>query len=393
MLKKFRQDERLQREGIIHRPHYSLRQFAKEMKTNIVIVEDSLTQAEKLSYTLEEQGFHVLHARNGQEALHLISTDKPAIVISDIIMPEMDGFELCKHIKSEPATKATPVILLTVLSDPRDVIRSLECGADNFITKPYDEENLLSRIQYLLTQREQDEPEDGSSDPEIEILIGGQKYSITASRKRILNILISTYETVVRKNRDLLRTQQELRMLNEHLENRVQERTRKLIEEINRRRQVEEDLRKQEQDLRNKSKVLEEVNTALHVLIKNREMDRIDQGQKILSNCKELILPYVEQLKKQKLPPHQLTCVEIIEANLQNIISPFLQSLSSELANLAPKEVQVANLVKEGKTTKEISELLNLSIRSVESHRDNIRTKLGINNEKINLRSYLLSFS
>ncbi len=135
------------------------------------------------------------------------------------------------------------------------------------------------------------------------------------------------------------------------------------------------------------------MNTALHVLIKNREMDRLDQGQKILSNCKELILPYVEQLKKQKLPPHQMTCVEIIEANVQNIISPFLQSLSSELAQLTAKEVQVANLVKEGKTTKEISELLNLSIRSVESHRDNIRAKLGISNEKINLRSYLLSLT
>jgi len=363
------------------------------MNTDIVIVEDSLTQAEKLKYTLEEQGFHVLHARDGQEALQLISRHKPAIVISDIIMPEMDGFELCKRIKSEPSMKVTPVILLTVLSDPRDVIRSLECGADNFITKPYDEDTLLSRIQYFLTQREQGGIIEGDSDPGIDILIGGQKYSITASRKRILNILISTYETVVRKNRDLLRTQQELRMLNEHLENRVQERTKKLMEEINRRRQVEEDLRKQEQDLRNKSKNLEEVNTALHVLIKNREMDRIDQGQKILSNCKELILPYVEQLKKQKLPHHQMTCVEIIEANVQNIISPFLQSLSSELANLTPKEIQVANLVKEGKTTKEISELLNLSIRSVESHRDNIRTKLGINNEKINLRSYLLSLS
>jgi len=135
------------------------------------------------------------------------------------------------------------------------------------------------------------------------------------------------------------------------------------------------------------------VNTALHVLIKNREIDRINSGKKILSNCKELVLPYVEQLKKQKLPPHQMTCVEIIEANVQNIVSPFIQNLSSELSQLTPKEVQVANLVKEGKTTKEISELLNLSIRSVESHRDNIRTKLGINNEKINLRSYLLSFS
>ncbi|OPY08947.1 MAG: Transcriptional activator protein CzcR [Syntrophus sp. PtaB.Bin001] len=358
---------------------------------DIVIVEDSLTQAERLKYTLEEQGFRVWHARNGQEALQLINSCHPGVVISDVIMPEMDGFELCKRIKSEPSMKETPVILLTVLSDPRDVIRSLECGADNFITKPYDEENLLARIQYFLTQREQESSTD--NDSELDILIGGQKYSITADRKRILNILISTYETVVQKNRDLLRTQQELRILNEHLENRVQERTRKLMEEITRRKQVEDDLRRQEQDLRIKSQNLEEVNTALHVLIKNREIDRIDQGQKILSNCKELILPYVEQLKKQKLPPHQMACVEIIEANVQNIISPFLQSLSSELAHLTPKEVQVANLVKEGKTTKEISELLNLSIRSVESHRDNIRTKLGISNEKINLRSYLLSLS
>ncbi len=363
------------------------------MNNDIVIVEDSLTQAERLRYTLEEHGFHVLHARNGQEALQLISNNQPAIVISDIIMPEMDGFELCKRIKSDPLKKATPVILLTVLSDSRDIIRGLECGADNFITKPYDEENLLSRIQYFLTQREHGYEAPCESAEEIEILIGGQKYSITADRKRILNILISTYETAVQKNRDLLRAQQELRILNEHLENRVQERTQELMEEIARRRQVEEDLRRQEQDLRVKSRNLEEVNTALHVLIKNREMDRIDQEQKILSNCKELILPYVEQLKKQKLPPHQMTCVEIIEANVQNIISPFLQSLSSELAHLSPKEVQVANLVKEGKTTKEISELLNLSIRSVESHRDNIRVKLGISNEKINLRSFLLSLS
>jgi len=373
--------------------HDFVRTFVKKMNTDIVIVEDSLTQAERLKFTLEEQGFHVLHARSGQEALQLIGRHQPAIVISDIIMPEMDGFELCRRIKSESSMKAIPVILLTVLSDPRDVIRSLECGADNFITKPYNEENLLSLIQHFLSEKKQEDEIDRDSDREIEILIGGQKYSIAAGRKRILNILISTYETVIQKNKDLLRTQQKLRMLNEHLENRVQERTRKLTEEIARRQQIEEDLRKREQDLQSKSDKLEEVNTALHVLIKNREIDRINSGKKILSNCKELVLPYVEQLKKQKLPPHQMTCVEIIEANVQNIVSPFIQNLSSELSQLTPKEVQVANLVKEGKTTKEISELLNLSIRSVESHRDNIRTKLGINNEKINLRSYLLSFS
>src|SRR4030042_4233173 len=123
-------------------------------KINILIAEDSPTQAEQLRYILETEGYQVSVARNGKEALSLLSKSRPTAVISDIVMPEMDGYQLCRQIKADERLKDIPVILVTSLSEPRDVIKGLECGADNFITKPYDETFLLSRIRYLLLNRE-----------------------------------------------------------------------------------------------------------------------------------------------------------------------------------------------------------------------------------------------
>ena len=116
----------------------------------ILVVEDSPTQAENLRYRLEQQGYKVYVARNGEEALKMIGRIRPAIVISDILMPKMDGFLLCKKIKSDENLKNIPFILLTALSDPQDVLKGLECGADDFITKPYDEEYLLTKIRHTL---------------------------------------------------------------------------------------------------------------------------------------------------------------------------------------------------------------------------------------------------
>ena len=114
--------------------------------TKILVVEDSPTQAIRLQHILETRGFEVAVAFNGKAALEHLEHDRPSIVISDVIMPEMDGYELCKRIKSDEGLKDIPVILLTSLSDPEDIIRGLEVGADNFITKPYQEKLLVSRI-------------------------------------------------------------------------------------------------------------------------------------------------------------------------------------------------------------------------------------------------------
>jgi DNA-binding response OmpR family regulator len=102
----------------------------------VLIVEDSPTQAKKLSYFLEEHGFQCLLARSGKEGLESMREHVPTLVISDVVMPEMDGFEFCKRVKLDASLKDTPIILLTSLSDTSDIIGGLECGADNFITKP-----------------------------------------------------------------------------------------------------------------------------------------------------------------------------------------------------------------------------------------------------------------
>src|SRR2546423_12859708 len=120
----------------------------------ILVAEDSPTQAQRLQHLLEQQGYHVTIAANGRAALEAARNCKPTLIISDVIMPEMDGYELCRRVKSDDTLADVPVILVTTLSDPQDVIRGLECRADNFILKPYDERYLLSRVQFVLVNRE-----------------------------------------------------------------------------------------------------------------------------------------------------------------------------------------------------------------------------------------------
>ncbi len=118
----------------------------------VLIVEDSPTQAERLRYILEQQSHRVSLARNGKEALALIHDHLPTMVISDIVMPEMDGYELCRTIKANPNLRDLPIVLVTSLADPQDVIKGLECGADSFVPKPYDEAYLLSLLRQILAR-------------------------------------------------------------------------------------------------------------------------------------------------------------------------------------------------------------------------------------------------
>src|SRR4030067_1975683 len=131
----------------------------------ILIVEDSRTQARELADVLIPLGHRISIAGNGKEALVLLKERKPAIVVADILMPEMDGYELCKAIKSDSKFMDIPVLLLTQLSDPKEIIKGLESGADDFIVKPYSEELLLTRLQTLLGLRKK-----GTPDKQVSIL-------------------------------------------------------------------------------------------------------------------------------------------------------------------------------------------------------------------------------
>ena len=150
-------------------------------------------------------------------------------------------------------------------------------------------------------------------------------------------------------------------------------------------------MRKRENDLESKTSDLEELNAALKVLLDKREEDKVELQDNIVSNVKALIQPYVDKLKQSSLPDGQKTLQSILESNLNEIVSPFARKLSSKLLNLSPTEIQVANLVKYGKTNKEIAEISRVSQRTVAFHRENIRKKFGIKNQKTNLRTYLMS--
>ena len=165
-----------------------------------------------------------------------------------------------------------------------------------------------------------------------------------------------------------------------------------LLEQIKERKQAEDALRKRKAALTAQSMNLKEVNTALKVLLRHREKDKSELEEKVLANVKKLVLPYIRNLRNTRLNSKQMAYIGIIESNLNTIISTFAQKLSSKYLGLTSKEIQIAGLVMDGKTSKEIAELLNVSVRAVEFHRDNIRTKLGLQNKKVNLRSYLLFF-
>lgn len=179
----------------------------------ILIVEDSSTQAKMLQRTLEKHDFEVARAANGKEGLNIIKEEKPDIIVSDIVMPQMNGYELCKTVKTDSNFQNIPVILLTTLSEPEDVIRGLESGADSFIIKPYDEDILISRINYTIIN--EGLRGKNSSEMGIEIAFAGKKHFITSNRIQILDLLISTYENAMQKTRELEKTVVALRKANE----------------------------------------------------------------------------------------------------------------------------------------------------------------------------------
>jgi len=167
------------------------------------------------------------------------------------------------------------------------------------------------------------------------------------------------------------------------------------IFDITERRRTEEALRELNNELENKVKQrtseLEEINAALKAVLKHIHKDKIEFEESILSNVKTLILPYLEKLKKGKMNTKYSVIIDNIESSLNDIVSPLIRNLSSKYLKLTPTEIQVANLIRHGKTSKEIADSSQMSKATIDTHRYNIRKKLGIKNKKINLRTHLLS--
>jgi len=184
--------------------------------TRILVVEDSPTQAEELRLILESEQFDVEVAPDGEAGFRRLGQGDVDLIISDIMMPGLTGYELCRRVKADPVKRAIPVILLTTLSDPMDIIQGLECGADNFITKPYEAKHLLARVKEILENRNL--RRGGPVTVGVEIYFLGRKFTVTSDKEQILGLLISTFEDVVRTHQALKNSHRDLAGRTDELE-------------------------------------------------------------------------------------------------------------------------------------------------------------------------------
>ncbi len=213
----------------------------REPRKTILILEDSKVQAQRLAEILREEGYEVVAAGDGLEGLYTLQSFLPDLIISDVWMPKMNGYEFCRAVKEDGNLSQIPLILLTSLSRPEDIVEGLDAGADFYLTKPYDRTLLVSMIASIVVH--------GAGYPKgagrgtFEVRSRGSKGSISANPQQIFNFLFSTYENLMINNRELSRTKVELKSMNNRLEERIREKTLSLEREVGERKKANETLK------------------------------------------------------------------------------------------------------------------------------------------------------
>jgi PAS domain S-box-containing protein len=408
----------------------------------ILVVDDEAIIAAELEDRLSVMGYRVVGlATSGQEAVYLAETLQPDLVIMDIMMPgELDGIEAAAIIRK---SRDIPTLFLSAFGDGELIARAKQVAPAGYILKPFQETQIAAAIEIALHKNDLEKKlkdsearyravvEDQSElicrfAPNLRICFVneafcrffghgpdffiGQAFMGEADRHRnkklkeaieslsqasptgtvehpvslddgafrwlqwsiraIYNTCGSLveYQSVGRDVTARVWMEQALKKAKAELEHRVKIRT---------------------EELEAKTATLEELNTALKIILKKRDEDKLTLENKVLTNVRELVIPFLEKAKKNVMDERTSTYLNIIESTLSDITSPFARSISIKYSNLTPTEVKVAHLIKQGRTTKEIAELLSVSTRTIESYRNNIRRKMGIKNKKVNLRTHL----
>ncbi len=210
----------------------------------VLIVEDSPTQSDNLKYMLQGTGMQVVQSYNGSEALTLMKSIRPDLIITDVMMPEMNGIDLCTHLKNNPDLRDIPVIILTTLDSVDDILTALAAGADGYVMKPYNRTNLLSGIQQVIDNREI--LKSGEEEEHLQLTYNGKNYVIHANGAKILSMLFTSYESAKMKSADLKEKKEELLVVSNLLKSKIEKRKSELGDQLDKIRDAGSEIRKSE---------------------------------------------------------------------------------------------------------------------------------------------------
>jgi len=294
-----------------------------------LIVDDERAMRRLLARILTKRHLEVLMAENAAQARDILDQRPIDLMLCDLMMPGEPGQRLIQHVsRSYPDTA---VVVVTGVTEPAEAERVLTIGVLGYLIKPFDKNQVLITVSNALRLRELERRE---------------------------------------------------RTRREQLESEVRKKTRDLMH-------LHETLQERQQVLQQQELSLQDATGAVRTLLSQQRRERADFEAEILENVARSIKPFVERLKGTRLSEVQETYLAALEKSLENIISPFIKAISSSYLNLTPTELQVADLIRQGKRTKEIAAILTLSPNTVMTHRFHLRDKLGLKNKRVSLSTFL----
>jgi FixJ family two-component response regulator len=332
----------------------------------ILYIEDDSGQARLLQKRLARAGYTVRLAANGPEGIAFFDQQVFDILIVDYRIPGLSGLDVINRLVEKGCLP--PTVMVTGAGDERTAVEAMKLGASDYLVKDPDGvylELLPVIIQRLLEQKR-----------------------LAYAKKEAENALLQSYAHL---EQQVAKRTEELTQANQALESEILERKRaeELLREAH--DNLEDLVAQRTGELVDKTVRLTELNVTLKVLLQKREEDKQVLQENIMHSVTGLILPCIDRLKQFNLSPAQQECLLTLENHIDGIISPFARKLSSAYFNLTPTEIQVAGMIKQNKTTKDIAEAFNISMSAIIFHRHNIRRKLGLRNKKTNLRTFLLT--
>ena len=414
----------------------------KENQNSILVADDEGIMAAELEYKLTAMGYRVVAlAADGKEAVDFAGNLQPELILMDIMMPgKIDGIKAARIIKEK---WDIPILFLSAFTGDNIIQRAKQVCPAGYILKPFQEtqislavemalhQNRLKKKEMIDAARYRAVVEDQTElicrfDPNLKTTFVNKAFchyfkschsellkapfmicaesTIRKQLKKALTALdrdnpVTTMEHPIYIRREKICWIQwsiraiysssgrltEYQFVGRDITKRV-----KMEEELKRAAlELEQRVALRTRELEAKTAALEETNTALKILLKKRDEDKASLENRVLTNVGELVIPFLEKVKRSTSDERANTYLKIIENNLNDITSPFARTISLKYTNLTPTEVKVAHLIRQGRTTKEIADLLSVSDRTIESYRNNIRKKMGIKNRKVNLRLFL----